>query len=139
MVIKEKILTFFRANPEESDDEECQPNVIDVAKMEVEAAIEDMSIIHVDTDQYTVAVNNLQTLTNSYENLVKAESEMNKTHAEISQSKSKRKIDWGIVAPKIGGMVVYGLVTIAFLAFEREHPAAMRMVQAADKLVSPRI
>lgn len=140
--MEEKFLKFFGVESEKNDgetDEESELGTIDLIEMELNEAISELAVKHIDTDEYTKGVNNVKTLSEAFEKVSKAEAELNKAKNEDIQTKDKRKIDWSIVGPKVAGVITYGVVMITFIAIEREHPPAMRLVQAANSLLNPKI
>lgn len=138
--MKEKLAYCFQTEPKsEGEEEEQQMSIIELTELEIESVVEELSSEHADTEKYTTQVENLKKLTEAFEKMAKAEAELDKAELETIQTVAKRKIDWSVVGPKVAGVVVYGLVTVGFIAIEREHPPAMRIVQAANNLLRPQI
>lgn len=106
---------------------------------EILADIESMSDLDTSTQEYTNAVNNLQTMVDTHREWTEMHCEVARAYSEVSKHEEKKPIDWSVVAPKAIGAAVYGVVMIMFIAMEREHPPAMRLIQAANALISPKL
>lgn len=142
MKISEKFLTYFGADEDEesiSEKSEEELDAFELVEMEIEAVVQELASEHADTEKYSTMVQNLKTLTEAHENQAKAMVEVEKARHEHVEAQAKGKVDWGFVAPRIAGVLVYGAVTMLFVAIEREHPPAMRIVQAANTLLNPRV
>lgn len=141
MTISEKFQKYFDANAEDTEEEtEVESlTITELTEMEIEEVVNELAVKHADTDEYKMTVENLKTLTEAYEKMTRAEAEMSKAKLEFIQSMSKKKVDWAAFAPKAFGTLVYGLVMVSFIAIEREHPPAMRIVQAANTLLNPKV
>lgn len=142
MTISEKFLEYFGLNEgenEEGDKAYLEPTIVELTEMEIEEVVNELAIKHADTEDYRQTVGNLKTLAEAYEKMTKAEVELEKAKLDLTQSKAKKRVDWTVFGPKAIGILVYGLVTVSFIAIEREHPPAMRLVQAAGKLIDPKI
>lgn len=138
-------MDIFKLNPtqiedstdlDEMDDEMTTSELIEA---EIESVIQEMAIEHADTESYTVAVNNLETLTKAYANHAKAIADFEKAHSDYALAEAKTRVNWAEVGPKVAAVLVYGVVTGMFILIEREHPPAMRLVQAANTLITPRV
>lgn len=142
MKISEKFLTYFGAEEDErsiSEKSEEELDSFELVEMEIEAVVQELASEHANTETYTTMVQNLKTLTEAHENQAKAMAEVEKARHEHMDAKAKGGVDWGFVAPRVAGVLVYGAATMLFIAIEREHPPAMRIVQAANTLLSPKI
>ena len=137
----ERFLKYFGAKDGQDAEVEAdnELTIIELTEMEIEAVVQELATEHADTDKYTTQVQNLKTLTEAFEKMAKAEAELDKAKLETIQATAKKGVDWGVLGPKVAGVVVYGAVTMLFVAIEREHPPAMRIVQAANTLLNPRV
>lgn len=141
MAISEKFQKYFGAteDTEEKCEEKAEPSIVELTEMELQEVVCELAVKHADTDDYSKAVGNLKTLSEAYEKMTRAEAEMEKAKLEVAQSKAKKRVDWTVFGPKAVGIFVYGLVAVSFIAIEREHPPAMRLVQAAGTLLNPKV
>lgn len=124
---------------EDASDDAYGSETVELFDAEIGSVIEELATEHPDTEKYTASVRNLETLTKAQANYASHIASITKAGAEYANVATRNKVNWGEVAPKIAGIAVYGLVTMLFVAIEREHPPAMRLVQAANTLVNPRI
>lgn len=142
-------LNLILENSEESE-ENVEDDLRELLKAEMVAVLEEMAPIHANTDEYYNSVKALGMLADVNEKVTKVyrddrrvdleeyeirnKVEQEKIKVEAKDDK-KNKLD----PNKIFGIVAYGVVMVAFIAIEKEHPPAMRLVQAANALLSPKI
>lgn len=117
------------------NEEELDINLTDQVALEMEAALQELAPHHADSEEYGKMAANLKTMSEVYEKCAKAEKERRVDTEPVHD----RGIDWNVVGPKIAGAVVYGAVMVTFIAIEREHPPAMRLVNAMNALLTPRL
>lgn len=136
MKISEKFLKYFGGSNKELDilEETEELDEISLIEMEIRAVVEELAVEHPDTEKYTTSVKNLETLTKALENTSKAKKEQ--TDDRLSKTKG---MDYEYIVPRVAGILVYGLIMSMHIAMEREHPAAMRLVQIANTVLSPKI
>lgn len=119
---------IWKPEAKESEEEE----VLGVAVLvddEMRSVIESLGPINPGTKEYTLAVRNLKTLSEVQSQYVKT----------LTDTEPAPKINWDSFLPKLLSISVYGIVTIGFIAMERENPTAMRLVNAANTLLNPRV
>lgn len=150
-------MSNFNAFSESLEDEEdCVVDLKDQLKAEMEAVLQEIAVEHADSDEYAKSARAMKDIADVYEKVAKVDRDDAKINAEIHEMmnkveiernrdsreqqscEDKRKIDINAIAPKIAGIAAYSAVMMLFILVEKEHPPAMRLVQAVNTLIAPR-
>ena len=152
-------MSNFNAFSESLEDEEDRVAVDlkDQLRAEMEAVLQEIAVEHADSDEYAKAARALKDVADIYDKVAKADRDDAKVKAEIKEMinkveiernrdqrdqqscEDKNKIDINAIAPKMAGIIAYSAIMMLFILVEKEHPPAMRMVQAVNTLVAPRL
>lgn len=109
-----------------------------IMEEECQRCVEELSVWHVDTDEYTKGVENLEKLSEAIERHDKVAIEKLKIELQIAEANNKRMVDWGAMTPKLVAIVAYAGITCVLIALERQTPLSMRWLRALDALLAPR-
>ena len=138
MMKTETILSFFGLIDEDENAEEevTKPTTRDWFDAEMREIFMELAVQHSDSADFTKSVQNLNTLTEAFNNYERAMAERERNAVECEKLKKERWIKVWDVAPRCVGIACsFGLTGLMFLV-EQQHPVANRLVNKANDFLT---
>ena len=138
MMKTETILSFIGLIDEDETTEEevSKPDNRELFEAEMTEIFKELAVQHSDSQEFTKSVQNLETLTDAFNNYERAISERNHNEVECEKLRKERWIKVMDVAPRCVGIVAsFGLTGLMFLV-EQQHPVANRLVNKANDFLT---
>jgi hypothetical protein len=138
MIFSRKLLRFveFVSTPDGIPVAYSETTVL--IEEEVKQGIEEISVFHVDSEEYKRGSENIKTLCEADEKLIKAMAERDKVRLQIIEANKRRMVDWSQMTPTLVRIVAYAGITCVVICLERQTPLSMRWLRALEALLAPK-
>lgn len=135
MMETDTILEFFGLK---EIDDDCQEelDVEDIFLAEIEEVLAEMASEHADTDKYKALVNNLETLTEGYNEFKRGQAETIKANAELERNRKDRWLKICDTSIKVLGISLSVGMTLFYFGVEQERPTPIRFINKCQDLLT---
>ena len=130
-------LVSYRKTKEELD-KNLAVTTSDLFEQEIQQDILDLSSVKADSEEYGRIVDHVDTLCHAQKEHDETFIEQLKIELQIEEARKRLVVNLDTVLPKVFAILVYGGITVVFICLERQTPLSMRMLRAADALLTPK-
>ena len=135
MMKTDTILEFFGLQKPKEDAEE-KLDVEDIFLAEIEEVLAEMAAEHGDTEKYRKLVENLNTLTEGYNEFKRGQAETIKATADLERNKKELWLRVGDISIKVLGIGLSVGLTALMFGIEQGRPIPVRYVNKCQDLLT---